>query len=390
MKTALVLAGGQGSRLRPLTATRSKQLLPVANRPILHLVVERAVAAGATDVVVVVGESGDEIRRSLGDGAAFGARIRYVVQDAPRGLAHAVLVAEETLEGQPFLMYLGDNLLGEDLQPLVRRHEEEGAEATVLLARVREPQRFGVVELENGRVRHLVEKPAAPRSDLALVGVYLFGPRIFEAARSLRPSARGELEITDAIQRLVDEGGHVAWAEVQGWWKDTGRPEDLLEANRWVLRDLATRAGADPAAYLDIHPSAQLNQCSLVGPLVVGPGVRACRAHLGPNLSLGEGCSITDAAVEDSVLLPGVRVEGPLPSLRASLIGRDSIVRSPGASWSFVLGDNCSAGPGIESAASAMTVDPSASERDGGPSPQDGAPPADGNPEARSTHIAPR
>ena len=235
----LILSGGAGTRLRPITHTSAKQLVPVANKPVLFYGVEALVDAGVTEIVIVIApETGAEIREAVGDGSAFGAEITFVEQDEPRGLAHAVLTAEDALGGSPFVMYLGDNLLRDGIAGLVETFRGGDHDALILLTEVSDPWHYGVAELEGDRVVRLVEKPEKPPSNMALVGVYLFGPHIFDAARAIEPSGRGELEITDAIQHLIDDGSRVESRTVQGWWKDTGQLADMLEANRLILEDL--------------------------------------------------------------------------------------------------------------------------------------------------------
>ena len=322
---ALVLAGGTGSRLRPLTHTRSKQLLPVAGKPILFHALE-AVAEACSEAVIIVGDTEDEIRAACTDPPLS---LQFVRQSAPLGLAHAVLTAEEALGQEPFLMFLGDNLLKASVRPFVERFEARAPDAMVLLTRVPDPQRFGVVVLEQGRVVRLVEKPEVPPSDLALVGIYLFSPRIFEAARAIEPSGRGELEITDAIQHLVDAGRRVDAEEVVGWWKDTGKPEDLLEANRLVL--------ADQRPSVRVSESATVVDSELVGPVTVGPGCRIVGSRVGPDAALSAGVVVEDASLSDAIVMEGARLSGV--SLTGCLIGRDAVVERGAAS--VVIGDSC-------------------------------------------------
>ncbi len=233
-----MLSGGEGTRLRPITHTSAKQLVPVANKPILFYGLEALAEAGIREVGIIVGDTEPEIRKAVGDGSAWGLNVTYIRQEAPLGLAHAVITAESFLEDTPFVMYLGDNLIKEGITEFVEEFRRKDVDALILLSRVAEPQRFGVAELEGNRVVRLVEKPKVPPSDLALVGAYMFRPVIFEAAKSIKPSWRNELEITDAIQYLIDHGYRVEAHTISGWWKDTGRLEDLLEANRMVLEDL--------------------------------------------------------------------------------------------------------------------------------------------------------
>src|SRR3954471_23774508 len=240
----LILSGGKGTRLRPITHTSAKQLVPVANKPVLFFGIEAMAEAGITDIgIIIAPETGDEIRSAAGDGSQVGVGITYIVQDEPAGLAHAVLTAEPFLGDSPFVMYLGDNLLQGGMADLVQAFTEHEPQALILLTRVSDPENYGVAELGPGGrgVKRLVEKPKNPPSDLALVGVYMFTPRIHTAARAIEPSARGELEITDAIQWLADEGDTVESHVVRGWWKDTGRLDDMLEANRLILETFERR-----------------------------------------------------------------------------------------------------------------------------------------------------
>ena len=237
----LILSGGKGTRLRPLTYTSAKQLVPVANKPVLFYGIEALVEAGITDIGIVVGDTQAEIRAAVGDGSKWGAKVTYIPQDAPRGLAHAVLIAQDFIGDDPFVMYLGDNLLNRGIVEFVEQFVKEKPAAQILLTPVPDPQMFGVAELQGDKVHRLVEKPKEPKSNLALVGVYMFGPEIFTSVANIKPSFRNELEITDAIQDLIDRGLRVTPHLVSGWWKDTGKLEDMLEANRLILETLKPR-----------------------------------------------------------------------------------------------------------------------------------------------------
>ena len=344
---ALVLAGGSGSRLRPITHTNAKQLIPVANVPILFHVLRTIAEAGITDVGLVVGVGGpaSEVRAAVGDGSAFGVRVTYVEQEAPLGIAHAVRTAEPFLRGAPFLLFLGDNLLLEGVTRFVRQFEETQPDAQILLTRVPEPEHFGVAVLEDERVVRLVEKPTEFISDVALVGVYLFRDAIFEAIATLRPSARGEFEITEAIQWCIDRGLNVRAELVGGWWKDTGRPEDLLEANRMLLSRLASRvegevdAATTSVGVVVIEPGARVARSTLVGPLVIGRDAVVEDARLGPDVAISAGCTVRGGEVTDSIVMDGCRLTGA--RLRGSLLGRGVEVVGNGspAVHRLVLGD---------------------------------------------------
>ncbi len=339
----LILSGGSGRRLRPLTHTSAKQLVPIANKPILHYVVEDLVSVGVVDIAIVVGDTGDEVRASVGDGSRLGATVTYVYQEAPLGLAHAVLVAGEFLNDDPFVMYLGDNMFEDSLDRVVDGFVDSGDAARLLLAQVEDPSAFGVAELDDsGAIVSLVEKPADPPSDLALVGVYLFGASIHEAVRSIQPSARGELEITDAIQWLLDDGAAIDYRVLDGWWIDTGKKDPLLACNRLVL----ARMAGDGVV---IDEGAEVVDSTLVGPVVVAAGARIMDSTVGPSVAVGAGCRIEGSTVVDSVLMEGSAVLGHRRVV-ASVLGREAQVQGAqvsdgpvdgaGADLSVLLGDH--------------------------------------------------
>ena len=351
----LILSGGKGTRLRPITYTSAKQLVPVANTPVLFFGIEAMAAAGIREVgIIIAPETGDEIRAAAGDGSRFGVEITYIVQDEPLGLAHAVLTAEEFLADSAFVMYLGDNLLQGGISDLVDAFREHEPQALILLTPVPDPQNYGVAELGPGGrgVVRLVEKPPEPATDLALVGVYMFTPLIHTAAKSIQPSGRGELEITDAIQWLVDEGHTVEPHIVRGWWKDTGRLDDMLEANRLILETLERRVEGELVdAQVDgrvvIEPGARLERASVRGPAIIGAGALVRDAYVGPYTAVGPGCVIEKAEVEHSILLEGSSVRDLDGRMESSLLGRDVAIsrgnRQPRA-YRFMVGDNSEIG----------------------------------------------
>ena len=335
----LILSGGAGTRLRPITHTSAKQLVPVANKPVLFYGIEALVEAGVKEIgIIIAPETGDEIREAAGDGSQFGAEITYIVQDKPAGLAHAVLTAEEFIGGSPFVMYLGDNLLADGLRGLVATFREAGPDALILLTPVSDPSSYGVAELDGDHVVRLVEKPKDPPSNLALVGVYLFGPPIFDAARALEPSWRGELEITEAIQSLIEDGHKVQSEVVSGWWKDTGQLADMLEANRLVLEEIETRLdgeideasqGRGPGRGRGRREGSATRSCA--GPAVIGAGARIEDAYVGPYTSIGEDVRICRSEIEHSIVLAGSVVEDLGTRMEASLLGREvKLTRSDG------------------------------------------------------------
>jgi glucose-1-phosphate thymidylyltransferase len=349
----LILSGGKGTRLRPITHTSAKQLVPVANKPVLFYGIEAMAAAGIEDVgIIIAPETGDEIRAAAGDGSRFGVRLTYIPQDAPLGLAHAVLTAEPFLGESPFVMYLGDNLLQGGIADLVSAFRSAQPDALILLTPVRDPENYGVAELQNGSVVRLVEKPRQPQTDLALVGVYMFTPLVHDAARAIKPSGRGELEITDAIQHLVDEGRRVDPHVVKGWWKDTGQLEDILAANRLVLDTIAANvAGELIDSNVDgrviVEAGARLVRSSVRGPAIIGAGAQLTDCYVGPYTAVGDDCLITNAEVEHSILLAGASICDLAGRVESSLLGRNVKIsrddRQPRA-YRFMVGDNSEIG----------------------------------------------
>jgi len=349
----LILSGGKGTRLQPITHTSAKQLVPVANKPVLFYGIEAMAEAGIEEIgIIIAPETGAEIRAAAGDGSLFGVRITYVEQDAPLGLAHAVLTAEAFLGSDPFVMYLGDNLLQGGISGLVQSFRSSRPDALILLTPVADPENFGVAELDAGRVVRLVEKPARPATDLALVGVYMFTAGIHEAARTIEPSARGELEITDAIQHLVDGGKRVEPHIVKGWWKDTGRLDDMLEANRLVLDRIEPRVEGELIesqcdGRVVVEAGARLQRTSVRGPAIIGAGAQLTDCYIGPYTAIGEDCVICEAEVEHSILLAGSSVRNLEGRMESSLLGRNVTisrgVRQPKA-YRFMVGDNSEIG----------------------------------------------
>ncbi len=349
----LILSGGKGTRLRPITHTSAKQLVPVANKPVLFYGIEAMAAAGIEQVgIIIAPETGAEIRAAVGDGSRFGVSITYVEQDEPLGLAHASLTAEAYLDGEPFVMYLGDNLLQGGITDLVASFRASGPDALILLTPVADPENYGVAELEGDRVVRLVEKPPEPATDLALVGVYMFTAGIHDAARAITPSARGELEITDAIQHLVDQGRRVEPHIVRGWWKDTGRLEDMLAANRLVLDRIEPRIEGELVdsqcdGRVVVERGARLERTTVRGPAIIGTGAQISDAYIGPYTAIGAGCVIRAAEVEHSILLEGSRVADLEGRMESSLLGRNvTISRGVGQprAYRFMVGDNSEIG----------------------------------------------
>ncbi len=360
----LILSGGAGTRLRPITHTSAKQLVPVANKPILFYGIEDMVESGITEIGIVTGETGAEVMEAVGDGSRFGAKITYIPQEQPLGLAHCVLIARDFLGDDDFVMYLGDNMLQQGLTGFVERfrldHDDanrptlSGATtppvAQILLCPVPDPHRFGVAEVDpEGRVLRLVEKPADPPSNLALVGVYLFTPAIHEAVAAIEPSGRGELEITDAIQWLIDNGRRVRHDLLEGWWLDTGKKDPLLESNRRVLDELQSRVEGrlDERSEVDgrvvIEEGAVLENSRVRGPAIIGAGTHLVDSYIGPYTSVAADCEIHRSEIQNSVVLERARI-ADVPRLVDSLIGRDAEVCRTGqrpTATRLMVGDHC-------------------------------------------------
>jgi glucose-1-phosphate thymidylyltransferase len=348
----LILSGGRGTRLRPITYTSAKQLVPVANKPILFYGIEALAASGIREIGIVVGDTHQEIRDAVGDGSQWGVRVAYIQQEAPLGLAHAVLTAEPFIGTDSFCMYLGDNLIREKLAPLVERFRADKPNSQILLAHVPDPTQFGVAELKGDKVVRLVEKPKVPPSDLALVGVYMFDATIFQAAKAIKPSGRGELEITDAIQWLIDTGHTVRPHVISGWWKDTGKLEDMLEANRIILDTLVPRnegtvTDSELLGKVVVEAGARIVRSTVRGPAIVGKGAVIENAYVGPFTSIGDGVIVRESEVEHSILLEGSRIVDVGGRIESSLIGRNAAIyrtQTKPRSFTFMLGDRSEVG----------------------------------------------
>ncbi|HET9379865.1 MAG TPA: glucose-1-phosphate thymidylyltransferase [Streptomyces sp.] len=346
---ALVLSGGAGTRLRPITHTSAKQLVPVANKAVLFYGLEAIAEAGITDVGMIVGDTAAEIEEAVGDGGDFGLKITYIPQERPLGLAHAVLIARDYLGDDDFVMYLGDNFIVGGITGLVEEFREKRPDAQILLTRVADPRAFGVAELDGaGQVIGLEEKPEHPKSDLALVGVYLFTPVIHAAVRAVEPSWRGELEITDAIQHLIDHRADVRCTVIRGYWKDTGNVVDMLEVNRTVLESMDRRidgevdAGSETIGRVVVEAGARVVNSRIVGPVVIGAGTLVSDSYVGPYTSVAQNCRITDSELEFSIVLRDSSIHG-VGRIESSLIGRHvEVTPAPSvpSAHRLVLGDH--------------------------------------------------
>lgn len=345
----LVLSGGKGTRLYPITYTSAKQLVPVANKPVLFRVIEAIVEAGITEIGVVVGDTAEEIKNAVRDGSRWGAKITYIPQEAPLGLAHAVKISQDFLGNERFIMFLGDNVIEGGIRALVRQFQDSDYNCQIVLTRVSHPEQFGVAELEDGRIMRLVEKPRQPKSNLALVGIYMFDHHVFEAVNAITPSWRGELEITDAIQYLVDKGYKVYPYIHEGWWIDTGKMEDMLDANRLVLDELVPYV----EGYVDrdsrligkvtIEKGAEIINSVIRGPAIIGENTRIVNSYIGPFTSIYHHVLIESSEIEHSIVLEHSRIVDIDQRIEDSLIGRNvEITRSPlkPKAHKMTLGDN--------------------------------------------------
>ncbi len=325
---ALILSGGKGTRLRPITHTFAKQLVPVANKPILFYGVEAIIDCGIKEVGVVVGDTRKEIVNALGDGSKWGVKITYIQQESPLGLAHAVKISENFLKDEEFVMYLGDNLIRDGIKTFVDEFKKEKPNSQILLAKVPNPQQFGVAELKDGQVENLIEKPKEPKSDLALVGVYMFDKNIFKAVNSIKPSWRGELEITDAIQYLIDNGYEVHPHIIEGWWKDTGKLEDMLEANRIILqkKKLDISGMIDNFSKIDgevvVENGAEIINSHVRGPAIIGENTKIVNSYIGPYTSIYYNVIIENSEIEHSIVLENSKIKD-IKRLEDSLIGQN-------------------------------------------------------------------
>jgi glucose-1-phosphate thymidylyltransferase len=344
----LILSGGKGTRLRPLTFTQAKQLVPVANKPVLFYGIEALREAGIKDIGIIVGDTKEDIQAAVGNGDRWGVSITYIEQDEPLGLAHAVMVAEDFLGKESFVMYLGDNILKDGIKSLVDDFKKKKPNSQILLTKVPNPQMFGVAELQDGRVKRLVEKPKKPMSNLALVGVYMFDFHVFEAVKSIKPSWRNELEITDAIQYLVDKGYEVHPHLVTDWWKDTGKIEDILEANRLILESIEGQhlGKVDERSKINgqvvMEKDVQVKRSIIRGPSIIGEGCLIEDSYIGPFSSIQKNCRIINAEIECSIVMQDSEILDIGHRIDESLIGREvTISKCPPkpSVYRFMVGD---------------------------------------------------
>ena len=342
----LILSGGYGTRLRPITYSQQKQLIPVANKPILFYAIEDVIEAGAKEIGIIVGPNKEQVMETV-KSKNWDAKIDFIYQGEPKGLAHTILVAEDFLDDK-FVMYLGDNILREGIVEHAKKFKENNYDASIMLTEVENPQQFGVAELnKDGTIKRLIEKPETPPSNLALVGIYFFKPIILEACKNIKPSWRNELEIADAIQWLIDNGYDVGWTKVEGWWKDTGKPEDILEANRSILDDLTHEIKGEVKGEIrgrvSIDKGTKVNENSVIkGPALIGRDCLIKDSYIGPCTSIGNNCEIINSEVEDSVVMDGAKLINA-GNIVDSMIGRGAVIeknKNLPKGNKFIIGDN--------------------------------------------------
>jgi len=349
---ALVTAGGRGTRLRPITHTHNKHLIPIANKPMIHYALDALVASKIQEIGIIVNpETKDEMQEALGDGARWNAHFSYIVQETPAGLAHAVKISRDFIGKSPFIFYLGDNVIVGGIARFIEAFAHAGAPCHLVLSKVHDPQRFGVAEIRAGRIVGIEEKPKNPKSPYAVTGIYLYDHSIFDAVAAIQPSARGELEISDAHQYLIDQGHLLSYSEVTGWWKDTGQPEDLLEANRFVLDQIVEGGGAvtgeidaqsELRGKIILEPGVSIIQSQIRGPVVIGSGSRIERSYIGPYTAIARDCYIRNTELEYSIVLDRCRMTDVDVRIEKSLLGREvemSKSRVRPHTQKFVVGD---------------------------------------------------
>ncbi len=345
---ALVTSGGKGTRLRPITHTQNKHLIPIANKPILHYALEYIAEVGIRDVGIIVSADSDEVQKAIGSGDRWGLSIEYIPQEAPLGLAHCVKIAEEFLNGEPFVFYLGDNMVVGGIHRFVEEFQRAGSNCHLTLARVKDPERFGVPEIRGDRIVSIEEKPKHPKSDFAVAGIYLYDASIFEAVNRIKPSERGELEISDAHQYLIDHGYKISFSEITDWWKDTGKPADLLEANRLVLDNIRTRVegSVDKQSHLAgevvLEGGAAVINSNIRGPVIIGKNTIIENSYIGPFTSIYHDCEIRNSEVEFSIVLAHCKIIDVGIRIEASLLGNDVHIvqtREKPKTHRFMIGD---------------------------------------------------
>lgn len=345
---ALITAGGKGTRLRPLTNTQNKHLLPIANKPILHYAIEKVAATGIKKVGIITNQEGSEVKEALGSGEKWGVEITYIPQQAPLGLAHVIKISQDFIGNDPFIFYLGDNMIVGDLDKFINAFKKQDSNCHLTLARVKDPERFGVPEVVGDRIVSIQEKPRSPKSEYAVAGIYLYDSSIFKAVNSIIPSKRGELEISDAHQYLIDHDKQISFSEITGWWKDTGKPEDILEANRLVLEHIEgkTNGSIDSQSIVTGHvvtgSGSSIINSTVRGPVVIGKNTVIKNSYVGPFTSIGDDCQIRNSEVEFSIVLNRCEILDVHMRIEDSLLGFASRVVNAGGrprTNRFMIGD---------------------------------------------------
>lgn len=345
---ALITSGGKGTRLRPLTHTQNKHLIPIANKPILHYAIETVIDAGICEIGILTNADSTEVPDAIGDGSQWGVNISYIPQEAPLGLAHVVKISEDFIGKEPFIFYLGDNMVVGGVKRFVDEFERDSVNCYLTLSRVKDPERFGVPEIKNNRIVSIEEKPKVPKSQFAVAGIYIYDHHIFEAVNNIKPSQRGELEISDAHQYLIDHGYQIGYSEITGWWKDTGKPIDLLEANRLVLEHLTPRIDGDvdkeshTTGNVIIEPGARIQKSHIRGPVIIGSNTIIENSYVGPFTSIHNDCHIKNSEIEFSIVLNNCQIHDIGGRIESSLLGTDvqlMKVASKPATHRFIIGD---------------------------------------------------
>ncbi len=345
---ALIASGGRGTRLRPITHTQNKHLIPIANKPILYYSIEAAADAGIKEIGIVHNAESLEVPDYVGDGSRWGVKITYIPQEKPGGLAVVVMIAEKFIAGEDFIFYLGDNLLVGGIKRFIDDFEQSNCYCFLTLSRVKDPERFGVPDIKDGRIVGVEEKPKRPKSSFAVAGIYLYDKHIFEAVKALKPSARGELEISDAHQYLIDKGFKIGYTEITGWWKDTGKPADLLEANRLILDAIVSRvegqvdSTSDVAGKVIIESGARIIKSKIRGPVIIGKNCIIEDSYVGPFTSIGDRTEVRNSEVEYSIVLRDCKIQSVGLRLEGSILGNDvEIVEAVGKPrvHRFMIGD---------------------------------------------------
>ncbi len=345
---ALITAGGHGTRLRPITHTQNKHLIPIANKLMLGYALEYAHDAEIDEVGIIINEKDKSIEEAFGNGESYGLNITYIEQSAPLGLGHVVKIAEQFIGSDPFVFYLGDNILVGGINKFVDEFQSNGSNCHLVLSKVPDPNRFGVADVKDGKIVGIEEKPSDPKSNLAVTGIYIYDSHIFEAVNNIKPSTRGELEISDAHQYLLEKGYSITYSEITGWWKDTGKPSDLLEANRLVLDNIKdNRLGnidstSTVSGRVIIGEGAEIVDSNIRGPVVIGKNVKIEGAYVGPYTAVGDGCNIVNSEIEYSILMNDCNIHNISRRIEASLLGSDvHLLRSKSKpiTHRFILGD---------------------------------------------------